>query len=478
MAFSVYFYTAGGHLYSVDEVANFLLAESLLRGRLDLTLDLLYAQAFHIISFSGLPIAASNGPNGQIWSKYGLTEPALISIIHLVASTVGVAPWFATDFVLYPTITALTVCLVFLIGRRLSYSPKLSLALSMIFGFATFAFPYAKFVNDGPLATFFLLAALWPLVPSPSKYSSGKLVFSGTMLGLAVLTRPFNVLLGLIVIIYVVWHSRFKLKDALQVTLPLLLSLFAFAYYNQIRFGSFYQFGYGFEQGLGAYNAGVIGIWGLLASPGVGLIFFFPLAVLLPAYYFYFVKDHKEEAFLFGSIFVVTLVFHGTYYWWHGWGYWGPRFLLEPLPLLVLSLGSGIHYYSRSTYHRALLLTLSVAGFVVNLLGVIIYFQTGFATLWSNYGNQWIQMALYVPNLSPIYRHLILATTNSLPVQTDFGYGEIVPGKKFDLYIYDKYGIASLAVLLAIVILFAVSVQRLLARSNTTAIASSPRHNS
>jgi competence protein ComGC len=38
-----------------------------------------------------------------------------------------------------------------------------------------------------------------------------------------------------------------------------------------------------------------------------------------------------------------------------------------------------------------------------------------------------------------------------LPVQTDFGYGLTILGKKFDLYLYDRYGLLSLVILLAIV---------------------------
>jgi hypothetical protein len=93
-------------------------------------------------------------------------------------------------------------------------------------------------------------------------------------------------------------------------------------------------------------------------------------------------------------------------------------------------------------------------------LGVVIYFQTGFATVWRVYGGEWLEKALYVPTLSPIYKHLILATTNSLPVQTDFGYGLTVPGKKFDLYLYDRYGLLSIIILLAIVSVILLMIHR------------------
>jgi hypothetical protein len=61
---------------------------------------------------------------------------------------------------------------------------------------------------------------------------------------------------------------------------------------NYMTFGSFTEFGYGFFASLATHD-GWKGLIGLLISPGAGLLFYFPIAILRPLGAWYMYKEHK-----------------------------------------------------------------------------------------------------------------------------------------------------------------------------------------
>ena len=73
---------------------------------------------------------------------------------------------------------------------------------------------------------------------------------------------------------------------------------------------------------------------GLLVSPGVGLIFFFPIAVLLPLGAKYMYKDNRALFLLCIYIIIANWIYIGTLssstnlHLWSGGIAWGPRYLI------------------------------------------------------------------------------------------------------------------------------------------------------
>ena len=84
----------------------------------------------------------------------------------------------------------------------------------------------------------------------------------------------------------------------------------------------------------------MVGVVGLLTSPGRGLMIYFPLWLLvLPSIRLFSATRRIELTFIVLS--VATLV--GLYATWHQWEggiCWGPRFLLPAIPLLVVPIAS------------------------------------------------------------------------------------------------------------------------------------------
>jgi len=76
---------------------------------------------------------------------------------------------------------------------------------------------------------------------------------------------------------------------------------------NYFRFGSFTEFGYGYFGSLATHD-GWNSLIRLITSPGAGLLFYFPIAILLPLEAWYMYKQHKALFLLSAYIIIFALV--------------------------------------------------------------------------------------------------------------------------------------------------------------------------
>ena len=86
--------------------------------------------------------------------------------------------------------------------------------------------------------------------------------------------------------------------------------------------------------------------------------------------------------FLMVYSFLSLLLFFGTESTphWSGFGGWGPRYFIPFLPFAVISLGYLFHPINR--FNKISLLVLGLSGFVVNLLGKLVWYLTGYGYGW------------------------------------------------------------------------------------------------
>jgi hypothetical protein len=348
---SAYLLTYSGTLHSSDGQAMFSVAESLVRrGDLDI----------NQIRWMGLQ-QGDFGLDGNLYCHKGLPTPLLT--IPLVWLGVVMPFWgvVQTGMLFNVIVTAATGVLVFLYVRRLGYSPRTSVISGLVFGLATMAWPYAKYLFSEPLTGFSLLAAAYFLLPPVSQKEAAPDLkaasLSGFFLGLAMAARFANLVivplyLGALMAYLLraqgitTWSKvRANPSHVLSKTwvhlvtfaLPLLGWAFLIAAYNYLRFGNPLTTGY-LSLGESFSTPWATGILGLLVSPGRSILLYSPvLLALIPAWPHFF-RRHRLEAILLVLVSLSYLLIYARWFMWHGGFAWGPRFLVPILPLLVIMM--------------------------------------------------------------------------------------------------------------------------------------------
>jgi hypothetical protein len=158
---SVYTLTSSGRFHIVDEVSLFAVTESqALRGAID-TNAIAWTQWVN----SAGEVLGAFGPDGDVYSKKGPAPAffgrALVSVspCHHRAE-VGIGQLQAT-LLWNGIVTAATAALLWLTARRLGYGDRTGMALGLLFGLATIAWPYANQFFGEPLSALSLLTIFY-----------------------------------------------------------------------------------------------------------------------------------------------------------------------------------------------------------------------------------------------------------------------------------------------------------------------------
>ena len=107
--------------------------------------------------------------------------------------------------------------------------------------------------------------------------------------------------------------------------------------YNWRRFGSLFSTGY---HEIAWTTPFPLGLYGLLFSPGKGILVYTPMLILGLGAWAVFFRRHRAEAWLMAGLWLAWLAFYAPYNFWTGGFNWGPRFLLPVLPFGFLPLGA------------------------------------------------------------------------------------------------------------------------------------------
>jgi hypothetical protein len=512
--------SGGGHFDWWDGMEAYFVTESMvLRHSAMLYPDVPSVQKLHFdirySVYSNTVLHTGKYPNQQtmplqpVYTVRSLLLSAVAVPFYLLANIFSVSPIPVIALFFNSLILSLTSVVIFLFSVEVYNSKKVSFVLSLVFGVCSFVWPYHTSFWSMPLQALCLISAAYFIFKSLHYHSSficnytgvnstsisdpddtgarinNKGIYfaalGGLFLGLSVFAHPTSVILIPGFIAYCFFsHMRRNKKSFACFFVALALTLFFAGVINYLRFGSFTEFGYAYFESLAVHN-GWHGLVGLIASPGAGLIFFFPISILLPLAFKYMYRQNRGLFFLSTYIIIATWLDAGTLsfgfepFAWSGAIAWGPRYLIPVLPFITLALGSLFIHLKKLPSKRRLFLKipiviLCVAGFYVNLVGTLVWYQYGIMYGWDK-----DQLYKYNDNMeimtwNPFYSPIVLHTkallsdfvsqihpekyTNTAWYWTAYGLAPC----SYDLYIFCKFGTVPLLLLCAAIATLAILI--------------------
>jgi hypothetical protein len=309
-------------------------------------------------------------------------------------------------------VTAATVALLALFAIELGYSIRRSSVLALLYGFASTAWPYARYGFDVTLTGLFLLAAVrssWLAMQTNSTGSTAARHWmeAGTFGALAVLVRlPSIVAVAPLAVVAFaqIWREDYRqgLRAAGAFALPFVPVLGFSAWYNQTRFGSVLDDGHRLIAANHLSTTPWVGVLGLLLSPGKGIIWYCPLIIVAVYLTPELLQARRSACVIAWAVVVASLVPYALLNDWYGGAAWAPRYFMPVLPLLFLPL---LQWCERSRSRTAWLCFagLTVASVVLQLAGQFV----NYADRLSIAATRGYAGAIYWdPRHSPILDHL------------------------------------------------------------------------
>lgn len=475
--------SSGGHLDWWDGIEAFLVTESMVlkqTAKLDPAVPSVKNLGFNV-NYTVYANTALQGGNTSNPSSVTL-EP-VYTVRSLLLSAAAVPFYYAGNiFSVAPVVTvglfvnslfiSLTAVVIFCICKEVQRSNKIAFAMSLIYCVCSFVWPYNATFWVQPLQGLLLVSSAYFILLTSHRNHSflcnyvlerkrRSILFAGLAglsLGLSVFAHPTSLILIPAFLIYSFFSvMRHQKVDFILLLVILITVLFFAGLTNYVRYHSFTEFGYGYFATLAAHN-GWKGLIGLLVSPGAGLIFYFPLAILLPLGAKYMHKDNKSLLYLCLYIIVANWIYIGTLSFgfepasWSGGVAWGPRYLLPVLPFMLIILGSIFRNMKKRIFLKSIVLGLCLVGFYVNLSGVLVWFQYGLMYGWTferlaSFPN-YMDTMTWSPFYSPVVLHAKALMSNYVStihpeqyVNTSWhwtGYGNAPC--KYDFYVYCNLG--------------------------------------
>jgi hypothetical protein len=348
LLFGVYLLSFSGRFYSQDSMLMFSVTESFVK-RGEFNAD----QMWTIYK-----ARSELGPDGEAYSKTGYGASLFAAPLYALTLALPNVGLTQTVLLTSSVAIALTGVLLFLAARRLRFSRGVSLITALLFGLATPAWVYAKQFWSEPYALFALFAAFYFLLRFRDGARGRDALIAGIALGLAAAVRVTNAAL----VPFFAWYgfvggaiksaaTTVQSRPASARNQPVWRGLMLFAlalsvialtiaWYNWVRYGNLLSTGYRADETFD--NPVLLGLYGLLFSPGKGLFMYIPFLAVLPFSIWMFDRRARRESLLICSLFTVYCLLFSTWYYWWGGTNWGPRFLVPTIPFLVLLVAPAV----------------------------------------------------------------------------------------------------------------------------------------
>jgi hypothetical protein len=482
--FMINLITSGGHLDLWDGMVAFLITESMalkhtaqLHPEIPRISEAKVNDAVHtmmdyeignykILIGKYYEWVSESRPQEPVFASKSLLLPAVSVPFYLIANLLSLDPLTIIGLSVNSLIISLTSLVIFCFSFDLYESRRIAFVLGIVFLFSSFILPYNNTLFPQPLQSLCLITAAYFLYKSRHISNSfictftqqgdhnnirRGMIYSGlasVFLGMSVFASPVSIIFIPVFIICSFLFLRYNKKLITSFLLSLAIMIFLVGVVNYLRFESFTEFGYGGGYGTLSYNQGWTGLLGLLASPGKGLIIYFPLVIVFPIALKYIYR--KDKGFFLLTTFIVfaswlyfgTLEANNESRFWSGAIAWGPRYLIPLLPFITITLGALLERLrfgkTKWTYPvKAALIALLFAGIIINLPGSLVWSEYGTMYAWEKerLGGGALEIMTWNPNYSPIILHLKV-------LSEDYVSDIPVDAYRYSAWYYAAYGLA------------------------------------
>lgn len=350
-------------------------------------------------------------------------------------------------------VTAASVALLYLCFLTLQYQRRTALLGTLVYAFATLAWPYSRTFFREPLTVLAYLLAIYAMLRYrlPAQQSMRWPTLAGLALGIALVTKQISVALApSLLILFVVYelrrsaHARSSrvwqhLQPAIAFLLPLGVVLLLGRLYNQMTLEGIELF----SRNIVEYTTNpqlsqsvparmVRALLGLSISPYKGLFWYSPVLLLGLVGAWPFTRRLRWEGIAFILLIAAHFLGYSRYNYWSGGVAWGARYLLPVIPFLILLaapvlavLAGDAQLLAARKLHGLLrsagwlLIVLSAA---IQFLGVSIdlriyelRFLLDNAPIWGGIGET-IDATYMTPAYSPVFGHINLLLNGGAPL--------------------------------------------------------------
>lgn len=192
---------------------------------------------------------------------------------------------------------------------------------------------------------------------------------AGAAAGAATLVRVDSLVLVLPVLaVGLVLTSRGDWRTLWGFALAAAPFLLAAAWYNHQRYGAPWRLGYYEDEGF--IYPFTRGLYGLIVSPGRGVLWYAPLVLLAVVGFRAAWRRNRVVTGVAAVIFLARPLFYASWAWDGGWT-WGPRFLVPAMPALLVGAVEVVrHFASWPRSARLLVIVVAVISVSVQVVGV------------------------------------------------------------------------------------------------------------
>jgi 4-amino-4-deoxy-L-arabinose transferase-like glycosyltransferase len=325
------------------------------------------------------------------------------------------------------------------------FNKNTSLILSIVFGLSSLVFPYSTVLMGTSFSLFLLLLSFYVL----QKDYRQKYVIGGILLGLSFIV-DYTSILVILPLIFFIWNKTStseKIKLFLSSVLGILpLFVYSFSVFNNpIGFltyqnfidPSIYPCTYGkkyFEfcpeplplslKSLPDISLELaLKILHLFIFPYRGIIFYNPFLLFFIVSLFLVFKRNRQLFYFSIFAFLFSIVSVSFYSYWFGGSSFGPRYLVNSLPLMILPIGYLLE--DEKFKRRKILIVLFSLSILISTFhmflstaadweGVIVVFTKTRAYLYAN----WYEKSFFATSfrkLNPLYQHYLPAFLDNGP---------------------------------------------------------------